>query len=1249
MAPPADSAPIQFGSINQPSNTPLPSTTGRTGDVPNLRSSEVQFGSLSAADTNQNRSQIRAQPQQRQSPQAQQQQQQHQQSQYHHNNNNNNKPEIPRSPRTTNDGRLFTQPYAPRQNINQGEYNNNNNNRYYNNNSNGIGNGGGNNTNYRNNYGRPPQQGQHLPPQRSPQQQQQQQHSPQTLPPSPMSVNRASPNMNTYQKKNSLSPHIPHSSPQNIQMTASWSPGQYYYPQYPVTVSPYNVIPTSRSPIIPPPAPRKVIAIIDPATGNALNTNTRSLASVSPVSAAATVKGEEKLDFKVPVPHVSKAVVIVDPAIRDRELREKKEREEAEQEALRKAEEEKKEKERLEKERLEKEEADRIEAERREAERVEAERIETERRLKAEADAIAKAEAEAEQKRLEEEEVRKKAEEEELKRVLAEVEAKKRREEQDRIIAAEVAAQKIGRVPTTLDMSTVPKFTHSTTASPAVVKKCVTPMKLIEDPSKIQYPAGIQAPTSKLESDGKLTYSIEFLLHFQQLCLDTNVDLSEILKEMSNTPPVGRGGNHMNARQPSDRGRSPRTPGASNMGGDSMFRMGSRDGRMEMGKFNMGRPLTARTGSSHMERQGSRGGGVSNRGGRGGSGMKVFRNPSHVQGGPTIPMDQVAPLEKSENRWVPATQAANPIAAPTAEDELMTQEFITRKVNALLNKLTVEKFDSISSQIFDYAKQSAKEVDGRSIRTVIKLTFEKACDEPAFASMWARLCRSMYDSMTDDIRDTSILNEAEQPSSGVLLYRKYLFNRCQVEFEKGWKVNMPEVDEVDGMMTEEYYIAAKAKRQGLGLIQFIGELFKLDMLSERIMYNCMIRLCNNAPTAGDEEAESLCKLLTTVGKNLDHKPKTSKWVDIIFRRMREEMLHSPNLTSRLKFMIQDVVDLRKDKWVPRSGGAQVGPTTIAKIHEQAEKAKEEKEAAMKRNNSSRGQYIPNNNQYNNNNNMARTGSYRGGRDQHHFQPHNNNNNNGGNNGHHNGDGWSTVGSNPSPGGGVGNKSRTHNDLTNFGKTDRSRSRTTLLGPGTGNSPFPSLSRGKSAINTESKSSGDGRSSPATNMFSALEKSDERKKLNLAPRSAEVPAAQSSEAKLSEEDVKRKSKNILEEYFNVRDKKELSECVEELEDPQHRVIFIGEMLTVVEKKAADVDRMIQVVEYLESENLLQRDQFVKAFKTFMEGYDDLTIDVPQAPKYVAQLLLASSITPEEVDNEGFASLKSAYDKVKAETK
>jgi translation initiation factor 4G len=369
---------------------------------------------------------------------------------------------------------------------------------------------------------------------------------------------------------------------------------------------------TNRSPIIPPPAPRKVIAIIDPLTGNPVNTNPMSLTSASPVSSTTNLKQEEKLDFKVPVPHVSKAVNIVDPAIRDRELREKREREEAEQEALRKAEEEKLEAERKEKERIEKEiadklEAERLEAERLEKERIETERIETERRLKAEADAIAKAEAEAEQKRLEEEEARRKAEEEkELKRVMAEIEVKKRREEQDRIIAAEVASQKIGRVPTAIDISSVPKFTQSPVSSPATITKkpsSTTPMKVIEDPSKIQYPVGIQAPAAKQETEGKLTYTIDFLLQFQQICLETDEDLSAIMNEMSESSG-NRGGNNGSMRQHSERGRGgPRTPGVSNMGGDSMFRMGSRDGRMEMGKFNMGRPLTARTGSTHMERQ----------------------------------------------------------------------------------------------------------------------------------------------------------------------------------------------------------------------------------------------------------------------------------------------------------------------------------------------------------------------------------------------------------------------------------------------------------------------------------------------------------------------------------------------------------------------------------------------------------------------------------------------------------------------
>jgi translation initiation factor 4G len=486
----------------------------------------------------------------------------------------------------------------------------------------------------------------------------------------------------------------------------------------------------------------------------------------------------------------------------------------------------------------------------------------------------------------------------------------------------------------------------------------------------------------------------------------------------------------------------------------------------------------------------------------------------------------VVPLERSENRWTPAK-----IAAPAGEEEIMSQEYIIRKVNALLNKLTVDKFDSIAAQIFDYARQSEKEDDGCSLRTVMKLTFEKACDEPNFVSMWARLCRSMYDAMTEKIRDVGILNEKKEPVSGVLLFRKYLFNRCQAEFEKGWKVNMPESEEAENLLSDEYYIAAKAKRQGLGLIAFIGELFKNEMLSERIMYTCILRLCNDPSNAGDEEAESLCKLLTTIGKVLDHKPKTSKWLDVIIGRMRNEMVNSPKISSRVKFMIQDLVDLRREKWVPRNQGTQVVPTTIAKIHEMAEKAKEEKDAAhMKRTNSARGPYIPNNNnnnnnnQYNNNNNgMARTGSYRGGNKENNFYNNNNNTNNS-----HNGnavDGWSTVSPTPN------SKTRVA-DLSNFGKTDRSRSKSSMLSPSYG--PFASLSRGKSPTAVDNpKSPTEGRSSPATNMFSALSNggsTDNKEKVE-----EQKPAAVEAKPKLSGEALKRRCKNILEEYFGINDK------------------------------------------------------------------------------------------------------------------
>ena len=47
------------------------------------------------------------------------------------------------------------------------------------------------------------------------------------------------------------------------------------------------------------------------------------------------------------------------------------------------------------------------------------------------------------------------------------------------------------------------------------------------------------------------------------------------------------------------------------------------------------------------------------------------------------------------------------------------------------------------------------------------------------------------------------------------------------------------------LYSDEYYAAQKAKRQGLGLIKFISEHFKLHMLTKCIMHECVKKLLGN--------------------------------------------------------------------------------------------------------------------------------------------------------------------------------------------------------------------------------------------------------------------------------------------------------------------------------------------------------------------------------------------------------------------
>lgn len=89
--------------------------------------------------------------------------------------------------------------------------------------------------------------------------------------------------------------------------------------------------------------------------------------------------------------------------------------------------------------------------------------------------------------------------------------------------------------------------------------------------------------------------------------------------------------------------------------------------------------------------------------------------------------------------------------------------------------------------------------------------------------------------------------------------------------------------------------------------------------------------------------EALCKLMTTIGKKLDV-AKAREYMNAYFTRILEITQHS-NLPARIKFMLEDLVDLRKRNWVPRQDTN--APKTIKEVHKEAAEKEKEKEKDLR--------------------------------------------------------------------------------------------------------------------------------------------------------------------------------------------------------------------------------------------------------------------------------------------------------------
>uniref|UniRef100_A0A8I5NTC8 Eukaryotic translation initiation factor 4 gamma 1 n=1 Tax=Papio anubis TaxID=9555 RepID=A0A8I5NTC8_PAPAN len=214
----------------------------------------------------------------------------------------------------------------------------------------------------------------------------------------------------------------------------------------------------------------------------------------------------------------------------------------------------------------------------------------------------------------------------------------------------------------------------------------------------------------------------------------------------------------------------------------------------------------------------------------------------------TVLMTEDIKLNKAEKAWKPSSKrtAADKDRGEEDADGSKTQDLF-RRVRSILNKLTPQMFQQLMKQVTQLAIDTEERLKG-----VIDLIFEKAISEPNFSVAYANMCRCL---MALKVPTT------EKPTVTVN-FRKLLLNRCQKEFEK---------DKDDDEVFEK-----KQKEM-------------------------------------DEAAT----------------PR----MDQYFNQM-EKIIKEKKTSSRIRFMLQDVLDLRGSNWVPRRGDQ--GPKTIDQIHKEAE-------------------------------------------------------------------------------------------------------------------------------------------------------------------------------------------------------------------------------------------------------------------------------------------------------------------------